>query len=167
LFGKTPPNGVKPFSQDDEGFLVMRLYLLTGIAAVGGIVTAFQAHFMGILDKRVGTLESVFITYFSGGVLIGLIMLVQRGGNLASGEGVPWYAYTAGVLGLIIVGTLAFSVPRLGLVAAFTVFIAAQVLTGVLVDHFGLMGAALRPLTLARAAGVVVMLAGVWLILRD
>ncbi|RPJ69961.1 MAG: DMT family transporter [Desulfobacteraceae bacterium] len=145
----------------------MRLYFLAAIAAIGGVVTAFQAHFMGILDKRIGTLESVFITYFSGGVLIGLIMLVQRGGNLASGEAVPWYTYTAGVLGLVIVGALAFSVPRLGLVAAFTVFIAAQVLAGVLVDHFGLMGAALRPLTLARAAGVVVLLAGVWLILRD
>jgi hypothetical protein len=48
----------------------------------------------GILDRRIGTLESVFITYFSGGLLIGLIMLVQRGGNLGAGEAVPWYAYS-------------------------------------------------------------------------
>lgn len=145
----------------------MRPYLLAAVAALGGLVTALQAHFMGILDKRMGTLESVFLTYFSGGVLIGLIMLVQRGGNLAAAKAVPWYAYTAGVLGLVIVGALAFSVPRLGLVAAFTLFIAAQVLTGVLIDHFGLMGAALKPLSMARAAGVAVLLAGVWLVLRD
>jgi bacterial/archaeal transporter family-2 protein len=144
----------------------MRLYLIAGIAAAGGMATALQAHFMGILDKHMGTLESVFITYFSGGLLIGLIMLAQRGGNITSGGAIPWYVYSAGVLGLIIVGAIAFSVPRLGLVAAFTVFIAAQVLTGVLFDHFGLLGAGVRPLTLARTAGVVVMMVGVWLILR-
>jgi transporter family-2 protein len=71
------------------------------------------------------------------------------------------------VLGLIIVGTLGFSTPRMGLIAAFTVFIAAQLLMGVLIDHFGLIGAAQRPLTLSRAVGVAVMLAGVWLTLRD
>ncbi|MCU0559943.1 MAG: DMT family transporter [Desulfobacterales bacterium] len=145
----------------------MRLYWLAGIVAAGGVATALQAHFMGLLDRRIGTLESVFITYFSGGLLIGVIMLVQRGGNLGAGEAAPWYAYTSGVLGLIIVGTLGFSTPRLGLVAAFTVFIVAQVLMGVLIDHFGLIGADPRPLTPARAAGVVVVLAGLWLILRD
>jgi transporter family-2 protein len=94
-------------------------------------------------------------------------MMVQRGGNLGAGDSIPWYAYTSGVLGLLIVGTLGFSTPRLGLVTAFTVFIVAQVLMGVLVDHFGLIGGAQRPLTLSRAAGVVVVLAGVWLILRE
>ena len=43
---------------------------------------------MGILDKRIGTLESVFITYFGGGLLIGVIMLIQRGGHLGSGAAV-------------------------------------------------------------------------------
>ena len=108
----------------------MSLYGLVGVVALGGIATALQAHFMGILDKRIGTLESVFITYFGGGLLIGVIMLIQRGGHLGSGAVAPWYAYTSGILGLVIVGTLAYSTPRLGLVAAFTVFVAAQFLMG-------------------------------------
>jgi transporter family-2 protein len=145
----------------------MRLYGLVGIAALGGVATALQAHFMGILDKRIGTLESVFITYVSGALLIGAIMLIQRGGHLGSGAAAPWYAYTSGILGLVIVGTLAYSTPRLGLIAAFTVFIAAQILMGALVDHFGWMGADMRPLNLARLAGVVLLLAGTWLITWD
>ena len=36
-----------------------------------------------------------------------------------------------------------------------------------LVDHFGWMGSVERPLTAARAAGMAVMLVGVWLVLRD
>jgi hypothetical protein len=34
---------------------------LAAISALGGVATALQAHFMGLLDKRMGTLESVFI----------------------------------------------------------------------------------------------------------
>jgi hypothetical protein len=51
----------------------MSLYGLVGVVALGGVATALQAHFMGILDKRIGTLESVFITYFGGGLLIGRV----------------------------------------------------------------------------------------------
>jgi bacterial/archaeal transporter family-2 protein len=145
----------------------MSFYGLVGVAALGGAATALQAQFMGILDKRIGTLESVFITYFSGGLLIGVIMLIQRGGHLGSGATVPWYAYTSGILGLVIVGTLAYSAPRLGLVVAFTAFVAAQLLMGAWVDHFGWMGAEVRPLNLARIAGMVLLLAGTWLITRN
>ena len=145
----------------------MNLQLLAAISAVGGVATALQAHLMGLLDKRLGTLESVFITYFGGGILIGLIMLVQRGGNLTAGAALPWFAYTSGALGLVIVGTLAYSTPRLGLVAAFTIFVSAQFAMGALVDHFGWMGAAVRPLTTSRLAGMAVVLIGVWLIIRE
>jgi transporter family-2 protein len=145
----------------------MNLYWLVAVTAVGGVATALQAHFMGLLDKRVGTLESVFITYFSGGILIGILMLAQRGGNLAAAAPAPWYAYTSGALGLVIVGALSYSAPRLGLVAAFTVFVAAQFAMGALVDHFGWMGSDARPLTASKLAGMAVVLAGVWMILRD
>jgi transporter family-2 protein len=145
----------------------MNLYWLAAVSALGGVATALQAHFMGLLDKRVGTLESVFITYFSGGALIGLIMLVLRGGNLGAGGSAPWYAYTSGALGLVIVATLAFSAPRLGLVTCFTIFVAAQFAMGALVDHFGWMGSAVRPLNASRLAGMAVVLAGIWLIIRE
>jgi transporter family-2 protein len=145
----------------------MNLYWLVAVTAVGGIATALQAHFMGLMDRRLGTLESVFITYFGGGILIGLLMLAHRGGNLSAGVGAPWYAYSSGILGLVIVGTLAYSAPRLGLVAAFTVFVAAQFAMGALVDHFGWLGSAARPLTLSKLAGMAIVLAGVWLMLRD
>jgi transporter family-2 protein len=145
----------------------MNMQLLAAITVIGGVATALQAHFMGLMDKRLGTLESVFITYFSGGALIGLIMLLQRGGNLSAGAAVPWYAYTSGALGLVIVGALAYSTPRIGLVAAFTIFVSAQFAMGALVDHFGWLGAAVRPLNASRLAGMAVVLVGVWLIIRD
>jgi len=145
----------------------MNWYWLAAITVIGGVTTAFQAHFMGLLDQKAGTLESVFITYASGGALISLIMLILRGGNLGAAGTAPWYAYTSGALGLVIVGTLGFSAPRLGLVTAFTIFVAAQFAMGALVDHFGWMGAVVRPLNATRLIGMAVVLTGIWLIIRE
>ena len=136
------------------------------IAAIGGIAVTLQAQFMGLMDKNIGTLESMFITYGIGGLLIAFAMLVNRGGNLAAWGSVPWYSLSAGVLGLIIVGTIGYSTPRLGLVTALTVLVASQFIVGALLDHFGILGADLRPLNLSRLAGIGVMLFGVWLIVR-
>lgn len=65
------------------------LIVLIIIAAIGGIAVALQAQFMGLMDKGIGTIESMFITYGSGGVLVGLAMLFYRGGNLAAWQNVP------------------------------------------------------------------------------
>ena len=124
------------------------------IAAIGGIAVTLQAQFMGLMDKSIGTLESMFITYGTGGLLIGFAMLVNRGGNLAAWDSVPWYSLSAGVLGLIIVGTIGYSTPRLGLVTAFTIIVASQFIVGALLDHFGILGADLRPLNLSRLGGI-------------
>lgn len=141
--------------------------ILVIAAIIGGIAAALQAQFTGVMDRGIGTIESVFITYGSGGLLVGLLMVAQRGGNLAGWQTVPWYVLSTGVLGLVIVGTIGYTVPRLGIVTAFTIIVATQFVLGALIDHFGLLGAQVRLLDLPRLAGVVVLLAGVWLIIRN
>ena len=139
---------------------------LVAIAALGGIAVTLQAQFMGSMDKQIGTLESIFITYGGGGLLVGLAMLLNRGGNLSNWHEVPWYALSAGVFGLVIVGTIGYSTARLGLVTALTIVVAAQFLTGACLDHFGLLGADLRPLNISRVGGIGLILAGTWLAMR-
>jgi transporter family-2 protein len=136
------------------------------IAALGGVAVSVQAQMMGQLDKGIGTVESVFITYGSGGLLIGLIMLAMRGGNLSSISVVPQYTLLAGVVGLLIVGSIGYSVPRLGLVVAFTLMVSAQFISGALIDHYGLLGAELKQLTMSRIVGIAIMLFGVWIVIK-
>ncbi len=140
--------------------------LLILIAVVAGAFVTIQGQFMGLMTREMGTLESVFITYGLGGLTIGLVMLLARGGDLSAWRSVPTYALFAGFLGLVIVGAIGFSVSRLGTVAAFTTIVAAQYIASALVDHFGLFGAEERPLTLSSLAGMAVILLGVWLIVR-
>lgn len=142
------------------------LVVLVVTAVIGGAAVVLQAQFMGVMDQSLGTLESIFITYGSGGLLIGLTMLVLRGGHLAAWRTLPWYAPLAGVVGLIIVGSIGYVTPRLGLVATFTIFVAAQFIFGALIDHFGLWGADVRPISLSSLVGMVIVLGGVWLIVK-
>jgi transporter family-2 protein len=136
------------------------------IAIIGGVAVTLQGQFMGLMDQGIGTRESVFITYAGGGLVIALAMLAARGGNLKAWQAVPWYALSAGLFGLLIVGSIGYSVPRLGLATAFTVMVAAQFIMAALVDHFGWLGAEVRPMELPRLAGVGLLVLSVWLITR-
>ena len=138
---------------------------LITVAAFGGIAVALQGQLMGLMDQRLGTKASVFITYASGGLVVSLAVLLSGGLSLKGWQNVPWYAFGTGLLGLFIVGTISFTVPRLGLTAAFTVAVASQFIIAALMDHFGLMGA-MRPLDLSRSFGIGVLILGVWLIVR-
>ena len=136
------------------------------LAVVGGIAGTLQAHFMGVMDQNLGTVESMFITYGSGGLIIGLVMLFLRGGNLGAWQTVPLNVLSAGILGLVVVGILGFTAPRLGLVPVLTLFVASQFIVGAGLDHFGLLGAEVRSLDVSRVSGLGVILFGVWLVIR-
>lgn len=140
--------------------------LIILIAIIGGAAITLQGQFMGAMDLGLGTKESVFITYASGGILITIFLLLNRGGNLQAWREVPWYAFTAGMLGLIIVGAIGYVVPRLGLAPGFTIIVAAQFIAAALIDHFGLFGAVVRPIDLSRTLGLTILLVSVWLIMR-
>ena len=140
--------------------------LLVSIPIVVGISIVIQAVFMAQMDRRMGTLESVFITYGVGFLIIGLVLLSRRGGNLPDGIGLPWYVFTAGFFGLLIIGGISFSAARVGLVSTFVIVVATQFVCSSLVDHFGLFGQTVRVLDFARVTGIGMLWGGVWLILR-
>lgn len=138
-----------------------------GIAIVGGMAITLQGQLMGLMDKGIGTVESVFVTYAGGGLVAALLILGIRGGNLGAWHHVPWYTLCSGLLGLLIVGAIGYSIPRLGLSKAFTIMIAAQFAVAAAIDHFGWIGAPVRPLNVSRLTGMAVLVLGVWLVTKS
>ena len=144
----------------------MNLLYLILVAAVGGVVVTLQGQLIGIINKNVGTVESVFITYGGGGLIIGITMLLLRGGNLSSLQSIPNYVLLTGPLGLVIIAAIGYSVPRLGLVTAFTIMVASQFIIAAVIDHFGFLGADIRQINISRLVGISVMLLGIWLTIK-
>ncbi len=107
------------------------------IAAIGGVAVACQGQLIGMIDENVGTLESVFITYGGGGLIVGLVMLFLKGGNLSLLQNVPTYTLLSGPLGLVLIAAIGYSVPRLGLVTAFTIIVAAQFIVAAIIISLG------------------------------
>ncbi len=144
----------------------MSSLLLPVLAIVSGFAITLQGQFMGLLDRALGTKESVFITYASGGAVVTVLFVVLGLSSLRPTSALPWYAYTSGLLGLVIVGSVGFVVPRLGAAKGFTLILASQFLLAALIDHFGLFGAVVRPMTISRAVGLAILLTGAWLVVR-
>ena len=136
------------------------------LAFIAGLAVTLQGQFMGLMDRALGTKESIFITYASGGLIITLLMLATGGVNLKNWQGVPWYAFSAGILGLIIVGSIGYVIPRLGVAKGFTLIVATQFVIASLIDHYGFFGAAVRPMDITRLLGLGLMLVGVWMVVR-
>jgi transporter family-2 protein len=141
------------------------LLVVAGIAVVAGVAVALQSQFMGAMDRAVGTATSVLITYGSGGV-IALVIWLGRRGAVTSSRPIPWYAWFAGALGLVIVGGIGYATPRLGLSRTIIITVATQLLAAMVIDHFGLFSAQQRPFDLSRGLGFAVTLVGVWLIVK-
>jgi transporter family-2 protein len=140
------------------------LVLLIGV--LGGIAAGLQSQFVGVLDDRVGTLGSTLITYGSGGVIVGLIFVISRQGDLSNARQIPWWAWFAGLMGVIIIGSLSITVSNLGVGRALTLFTATSIITAAVIDQFGFIGAAVKGVDLSRGVGIALLLAGTWLVVR-
>lgn len=136
------------------------------VALFGGIVIGLQSQFSGTIGQIVGVMETTFIVHLGGLLLSALILLLIRGGNLAAWRDIPWYALCAGFIGVAIIASVSYAVPRLGLATTLTLIIAAQLVLGAVLDHFGWLGVTQRALDIPRAIGILVLFAGTWLIVR-
>src|SRR4029450_883830 len=79
---------------------------------------------------------------------------------------VPWYAWSGGVFGAAFILLAILLLPSLGAATLFALAIAGQVLAAGTLDHFGAFGLPPAPISAARLAGAVLLIAGVVLI-RD
>jgi transporter family-2 protein len=140
------------------------LILLIGLA--GGIAVGLQSPLASILTQKLGVFESVFIVHIGGAIIASIPLLIYGGGKLNQWRSVPWYALGAGIFGLVVIAAVSYMIPRVGIAAAIMTIVAGQLLVSALLDHYGLLGAAVRSLDVTRVAGLGVVLFGVWLTVK-
>lgn len=142
------------------------LLLALAIAFVGGLAIGLQSPLASMMSQRIGSLESAFIVHLGGALIASIPLLVMGGGHLSKWREVPSYALLSGGLGLVLIVAISYSIPRIGLANTVAPLIAAQLIAGALIDHFGLLGLEVRLLDPLRTVGIALLFAGVWLVTK-
>jgi bacterial/archaeal transporter family-2 protein len=138
------------------------------LAAVflSGALIATQAGVNSQLVRYVGhPLLAATISFLVGTVALTLCSLgVNSWPRLSTLLTAPWWVWTGGLLGAVFVVTTAALAPTLGAATLLSVAVAGQMTFALLLDHYGLVGFAVRPLSLWRVIGAVFVVTGVVLI---
>jgi transporter family-2 protein len=138
------------------------------LALVSGILMAVQGSLNTALSKTVGLWEATLVVHVIGSVvLLGMLLLLKVGrGDLAALPQAPWYSYLGGLVSVFIIYLVAASIPKVGVANATTAIIVGQVLTAVLIDHFGGFGLDRVPGGWNQAAGLALLAIGAKLLLK-
>ena len=139
------------------------------LAVIAGVLIAVQAPTNAILGKAsVSPIVAAFISFVVGAVGLGAMIAVTSGRLFAPGlRNVPWYAWIGGFYAAFFVAVAAFVAARLGVGVLLTAAVAGQLAAALVLDHYGLLGLDRHPVTLARAAGLVLVVVGALLVRRS
>jgi transporter family-2 protein len=139
------------------------------IALLAGAVLPMQAAVNAQLRYVVGS--SLLAALVSFGVGTAALLLYAAFARLPLPDGraalqAPWWAWSGGLLGAFYVLTAILVAPRLGTAALMGLALAGQLIAALVLDHYGLLGLSVHPLSLWRVVGTILLLAGVVLITR-
>lgn len=135
-------------------------------ACAGGLV-ALQAPINAGLGKATGGLPAALVSFSVGSLcLAAIVVLSGKAGGLGSTFDVSWYYLLGGLLGAVYVTTALTAVASIGAGGVAAATVTGQLTAAVAIDRLGLFGLDQVPLSFARLAGVALLLAGTYLILR-
>ncbi len=132
------------------------------LAVAAGIAGAAQVAFMSRLGERIGVVEALgFATLLTAVLAVGLVLVARRNlGGYAHALHQPWWMLLGGVAGLLIVFTVTYAGPRIGVAATVGILIGGQLAMGAAIDRWGLLGSQRLPLHWPRVLGIVLLAAG-------
>lgn len=140
--------------------------LLVVLALLLGTAVTAQGVVNGALAQRVPLAGAIFLNALVtfAGALLWWLAAPGASRSLLPSDPAPAWLFTGGLLGLCIITSAAFCFPRLGPGPTVALAVAAQLLTALALDHFGVGGEEL-PVTPARLLGAALLLIGALLVL--
>ncbi|MFJ4194841.1 DMT family transporter [Pseudomonas sp. NPDC089534] len=134
------------------------------LAAFAGAVVPFQSAINLNLARGLGhplwaTMASLVVSVL---VLLPVMVAMRLPlPSLAQIGVAPLWMWTGGAFGVCFVGLAVVLVPRLGASGFVALALAGQVVSSMMLDHFGLFGLVQRQVTPSRAVAALLLIAGV------
>lgn len=138
-------------------------------AFIVGMLVSTQPALNAILARAIAspyaaTSISILVAFICS---LAVLAMTGRGELSAQTLGsVPLWVFLAGVVGMLFVGGGIVIAPVIGALAFFICVVAGQLVGAALADHFGAFGLVERSLTPQRALGIVMVVAGAWIVSR-
>ena len=136
------------------------------MAVVGGFI-ALQAPINAGLGKATGNFAAAAISFAIGTVLLAAIVAVSgKTGGIGKVAHVEWYYLLGGALGAAYVFSALVLVTEIGAGPVAAATVTGQLITSVILDRLGVLGLDQEPITPATVLGVILLLAGTYLVVR-
>lgn len=138
-------------------------------ALVTGALIPIQAQTNAGFSKATGSPFMTGLMVFVIGVLFMAAFVASTSTPLPTVtqlKAAPWYAYLGGLIVPTYVISITLLVPRIGVGTAIGLIVTGQILCAVAIDHFGLFNATIRRVDVSRMIGMLLMIAGVYLVMR-
>jgi bacterial/archaeal transporter family-2 protein len=145
----------------------MIVFLLLAIAA--GVLLPVQAGVNAQLRMVLGSpVAAALISFLVGtaGLALAVVLLKVPLPLARAWAGTTPWQWTGGLIGAVYVLAAVVLAPKLGAGTLVAAVVAGQMLTSLLLDHHGLIGFPVHPLSSVRLLGAVLVIAGVILIQR-
>lgn len=141
---------------------------LLALPLLAGTIMPLQAGINGQLAKHLSSLLAASLISFATGTLALAILAValKELPTLETMRSMTWWHWTGGLLGAFFIVTAAFAGPRVGAMLFVALVLAGQLATAIALDHFGWVGYSEIPVSFGKIAGLLLVVAGVWLIQR-
>ncbi|MEQ6202551.1 DMT family transporter [Sulfitobacter sp. HNIBRBA2951] len=131
------------------------------LAGIGiPVLAALNAQLGGRIGSPAAAACVLFVVALASAFVVAMIHAPQGFAKLLTA---PKYLFFGGVLIAFYLLSITFIAPHFGIGNAVFFVLLGQLFSAALIDHFGLFGAQLSPVSLTRAAGIGVMAFGVWL----
>jgi transporter family-2 protein len=134
------------------------------IMLLAGVGIPLLAAMNAALGRHVGSPAAAAAVLFAVAILGSLAVAFITGPHQwARFATAPRHLFLAGLLVAFYVLSVTYIMPHFGVGNAIFFVLLGQLLSAAIIDHFGLFGATVTPVGLARATGIAFMAAGVWL----
>jgi transporter family-2 protein len=141
------------------------MYILLAIA--NGALAVGSRIVNASLSDRIGDLGGSFVNHAVGWGAAGLLLGLGLGQEGGAWSAAPWWAWSGGVLGVLVVAASNYAVRRAGAALFGVLVVAGQLATSAIIDNLGLFGQTPITVTPMRLAGLTVLAGAAGLIVSD
>ncbi|WP_171250400.1 DMT family transporter [Acinetobacter equi] len=147
------------------GLLFLLIPLAIGIGVALTLQTAINSQLKEYLSSH---LQTALFSFLIGTIALCCLVFIENSEkpNLHQILTIPWYLWLGGYLGAYAITVSIFSAPKLGFLSFSGLVIFGQIMTSMILDHYGFLGVDKTPIHWQRFLGGVVIFIGVLLTLQ-